>query len=127
MKTHIFGILLIALYTAQTPAKITTPKLLTKTTIIELTDDIVIDSKTSPVIAAPEFGSASPEKVIFTSKTAKSVIVSKTGIWDLTSFTNKKKIIEFKGNAQLICEPGAKIIFNNGKLRFSDASKWLIS
>ena len=103
------------------------PRRLEKTTFVELTEDITIDTKTSPVVATSQFGSKAPEKVIFTSKTAQKVIITGTGVWDLSSFDSKNKIVEFTGNAQLICEPGAKIIFNNGVLRFSDSAKWIIS
>lgn len=98
-----------------------------KNTIIELTDDIIIGTNKTPFIASKSFGSTKPEKLIFTSKAKKSVIIAKKSIWDLSSFDSKNKIIEFRGNAQLICEPGSKIVFNNGLLRFAESSRWLIT
>ncbi len=127
MSKPILRMVLFALCSSQALAKITVPTRVAKSTVIELTDDLVIDTKTSPIIAELTFGSKGPEKVVFTSKTKKSVIVAKNGIWDLSSFNSRNKIIEFRGNAQLVCEPGAKIIFNNGLLRFSEATKWIIS
>lgn len=113
---------------SEAPIKSSNPvQTIEKETVINLTEDIIISTTTTPFIASKTFGSKKPEKLIFTSKTKKSIVVSKNSIWDLSSFNSKNKIIELRGNAQLICEPGSKIIFNNGILRFKNTSQWIIS
>lgn len=95
-------------------------------TTIELTKDIMIPQKGSPFIATETFGSRKPEKVIITSKTNRALIIRDQAVWDLRSFSTKNKIIEFRGNARLICKNGSKILGNNGVLRFTDSSQWII-
>ena len=102
------------------------PLRIEKKTVIELNEDIVISSKGSPVIASKLFGTSRPAKVIFTSTKGYAVIVTSKGAWDLTSFDNHNKIVEFAGNARLICQPGATIIGNNGLLRFADSARWIM-
>ncbi len=126
MKNSVLWVVLGAFFALPIQAKDLTPLPIFTETTIELSQDIVIDTKTTPVLAQPSFGSMHPEKVIFSSATKKSIILKPTGILDLSSFNSKNKIIEFRNNAQLRCEAGAKIIFNNGVLRFSDSSRWII-
>lgn len=126
MKIPIFFALLLITQLLQAIPTGTYPLYIESSTVIELTEDIIITTRATPVVATTPFGNNQPERVIITSKTKNSIIITKTGIWDLTSFDAKNKIIEFRGNARLICEPGAKIIFNNGVLRFCESSRWII-
>lgn len=92
-------------------------------TVIELTEDIVITKKGSPVLAGADFGLHKAHKVTFYATKPRNVIVTKKGIWDLTSFNSSSKIIEFAGQARLVVEAGAHLLFNNGILRMSGQSK----
>jgi hypothetical protein len=101
------------------------PLLVSKDSFIELTEDIRIDSRGTPFIADPLFGSTKPQKIVINSRTKKSIIVTKSGIWDLSTFNSKRKIIEFQGNAQLILEPGASLHAMGGIIRFTQSSQLL--
>lgn len=127
MNKPIFCMALFVLLYAQARVAPIKPQLIVKNTTINLTEDIIINSRTTPIAAAREFGGKGPEKIIFTSKTGNRIIVGETGIWDLTTFNSKHKIIEFRGNAKLVCKPGARMLFNNGLLRFCESSQWIIS
>ncbi len=104
---------------------ITSPQKVSTHALIELTDDIIIDKHGSPFIALDSFGASTPNKLIITSKTGKSVIITPTGSWDLSTFNTKNKIIEFSGNAKLVCKPGSKIMGYGGTIRFAGHSRWI--
>lgn len=102
------------------------PLTITQAITVDLTSDILITDILSPFIAAPTFGASRAAKLKITSKTGHSVIVTSTGAWDLSTFNTKNKIIEFTGNAKLICKPGAKILGYGGIIRFSQESRFII-
>lgn len=89
--------------------------------IIDLSDDIVIADRGTPVVAGSKTGNS---HIVFTSQTHNKIIVKKNGVWDLSSFKGPQCIIELTGNAELICEPGAKILFKDGTIRLSGEAKW---
>lgn len=91
-----------------------------------LSEDIIVSGNGSPFFATDSFGKYAPEKLIIKSSSARSVIIDKNSTWDLSSFSGKNKIIEFAGNARLVCRPGAKLIGKGGVLRFTDDSRWLV-
>jgi hypothetical protein len=102
------------------------PLKISESTIIELTQDIVIGEQGNPFIALPSFGSKEPAHLTISSKTGSAVIIDTNGIWDLSTFNTKNKIIVFAGNARLICKPGSKIMGYGGVLRFKDSTRWII-
>lgn len=125
MKKLVFFATLIAIECLGLPST-AQPTHVEKTTVIKLTSDIVISERGTPFIASESFGSQKKEKLIITSETKNKIIITSKAAWDLSSFNSKNKIIEFSGNAQLVCEPGARILFNNGVLRFAGSSRWII-
>lgn len=110
---------LITSITAQAPIHIT------KTTTIDLTEDVIISAKQSPFVALSTFGTTSEAKLIIRSKAGKNIIIQPDGTWDLTSFNTKNRIIEIAGNTKLICKPGAKIIGGGGVLRFTESASFI--
>lgn len=102
------------------------PRIFTRTTKIDLTSDLYISELWSPFIADSNFGATRAARLKISSKTGKSVIITSTGAWDLSSFNTKNKIIEFTGNAKLVCKPGAKILGYGGIIRFSQDSRCII-
>jgi hypothetical protein len=115
---------------SQTQSKVpscASPLVVNDTTRIELTDDIVIHGKGTPITAGAQFGKGKKHTVTFHATTPRSIIVKKTGIWDLSSFNGPTKVIEFAGQARLIVEAGAHLIFNDGVLRMSDQSQLIFN
>lgn len=100
-----------------------TPALITETTTIELTEDIVIDSRGTPFIASPHLGKKQAEKLVITSTSKKAVIITPRGYWDLSSFNKSTTSIEFRGNARLVLQPGAHLHGFNTKLVFAEQSR----
>lgn len=94
--------------------------------VIELGHDIVHEGKGSPFIASETFGVYGPEKLVITSDSAKALILKKDSTWDLTSFSSSYKIIEFAGNARLVCESGSQLQGNGGVLRFVDEARLIV-
>ncbi|MBA2306752.1 hypothetical protein H0W26_01305 [Candidatus Dependentiae bacterium] len=99
------------------------PMLIQKETTIELTEDITIDSKGSPFVVGPAFGQIKAEKLIITSTKGAAVIVSATGVWDVSLFSGPTKTIEFRGNARLILHQGAGLHGLNTTLVFAENSR----
>ncbi len=102
------------------------PQRITHSSIIELSEDVVHFGLGSPFIAGETFGSAGPEKLVIMSNTGNALIIKKGSTWDLSSFSGKNKIIEFAGNARLVCEPGAQLHGTGGVLRFVDDARLIV-
>lgn len=94
------------------------PVIVTQNMTIELTENLTISAKGSPFLAAPLFIGT----LTITSKNKSAVIISPTGIWDLSSFNGPGKKIEFRGNARLILQPGAHLTGSNTTLTFAETS-----
>ncbi len=126
MKYIYSNLIFAACFSAYAAPSCSDPLIVSKSIVLELTDDIIITGKSSPFIASPVFGASGPATLTINSKTGNSVIIASTGAWDLSTFNAAQKIIEFTGNAQLICKPGAKILGYGGTLRFAQTSRWIV-
>ena len=126
MKYIYHYLMLAAHFSAYAVPSCSDPLIVSKNSTHELTEDIIISGKSSPFIASSTFGASGPAKLTIHSTTGKRIIIDSSGVWDLSSFNTAEKVIEFTGNAQLICKPGAKIIGYGGKLRFVQKSRWII-
>ena len=102
------------------------PQKITSDTVIILTEDIIITDKGSPFVMTESFGNTTEEKLIITSNTGNRIVINEKATWDLSSLTTKNKVIEFAGNAQLICRPGSTLSGHGGVLRFTDSSRFII-
>ena len=125
MKRIIAICLLMAVRSVVGLPSVDIPQSISAAIVIELTEDIIITQKGSPFIATKTFGAKGPEKLVITSKKGHAVIISEGSIWDLSSFSDKNKIIEFAGNARLVVQPGATLQGNGGVLRFTDTAQWI--
>lgn len=102
------------------PSCVALPDVYDSSTIIELTNDIVINNSCELVAGGPNFGITQQDRVTFHATNSRAIRITKDGVWRMLTFNTQNKVIEFSGNAQLILEPGAQMIMNNGKLLMSD-------
>ncbi len=107
---------------AQQPS-VQRPMVIENETLIELNEDIIIASKGSPFIPTENFGQHKAEKLIITSKKGCAIIVTSTGFWDLSFFNSPSKSIEFRGNARLILQQGARLHGMQSTLIFTEQSR----
>lgn len=101
------------------------PMVINGSTVLELTEDIHISGTSIPFIISKQVG-AQPVKLTITSRTGKAVIVSRKSTWDLTSFEDANKIIEFAGTARLVLEPGSTLRGRGGVLRFTNEAQCIV-
>ncbi len=99
------------------------PMVIDNETSIELNEDIIIASRGTPFIPTGNFGHHTTEKLIITSKKGCAIIVTSTGFWDLSLFNSPTKTIEFRGNARLILEKGARLHGMQSTLIFTEQSR----
>lgn len=126
MKTVHFFLTICAVSQLSGAPSCKKPLNISESTVIELTQDIVISERGNPFVALPSFGRKEAAQLTISSKTGNAVIVDATGVWDLSTFDTNQKIIVFAGNAKLICKPGSKIVGYGGILRFKDSTRWII-
>lgn len=96
-----------------------------KTAVIELREDKVHSSPESPFFTVLK-DAQDLEKLIITSSSGKSLIIKKDTTWDLSRVAGTNTIIEFAGNARLVCEPGARLHGTGGVLRFVDDARLIV-
>jgi hypothetical protein len=105
---------------------------------IELNEDIIIND-ICHILAGPDFGLEGThfdpdfdpsalrvninQTLEFHSDLNKAIIVKAGGQLDLTSLNTANKIVSFSGNANLVLEPGAKILMNGGTLLMTDKAR----
>ena len=85
------------------------PLVVNTTTCINLDTDVSINVLCELIQASASFGNGQVDRVIFTSTNANAVRITSSGTWNLTTFNNSNKVIEFAGNARLILQKGAQI------------------
>lgn len=102
------------------------PRFINTHTVVHLSKDSELSGNGSPFIATKKFGASQPEKLIITSKTGSTLRVKKESTWDLTSFKGENQVIEFAGNARLVCEQGATLKGQGVILRFSDEAEFIV-
>lgn len=89
------------------------PLILNGTVTIYLDENIIID-QCVPFVAGPLLTSA--DQLIFTSQDNHSVIVQSNTVVDFGTFLPQQQTIMFTGNARLIVEKGAYLIFDQNTL-----------
>lgn len=88
--------------------------------IVTLNEDMIINN-TCHIVAGPDFGASTAQKLIINSDTERKLTIRSGGLLDLTTFTDStNQTIEFGGNLQVVLEPGACIAMGGATLRFTD-------
>ncbi len=89
---------------------------------IDLNQDMVIDNVCT-ILKGPDFNSTSTNRLIFNSVEPRSLTVRPNGSLNLMSFTSTDTIV-FKGNINLVFEPGSRLILGTGvTVRFEESAQ----
>ena len=86
---------------------------------IQLNENILIDN-VCHIVSGTSFGVNGPQTLTIHAETDKEFRIKSTGILDLMQFDTPNKILQFAGNVQVVCEPGAQIMLGGGSIVFTD-------